>query len=217
MNQPYGEQPGGEPTTRFGDPYRAEQPPHGGQPAYPPPQQGYRQQQGYPQQQPSGQQGRYSAAANAYGAPVGSGAKFGVVGATLAGVGAILLIISFTAVNWFNGSHSGFSDISDQLDGQGNAAPGLASAYFSWLGWVLAIALVVIAIAANLPSPASGPLRAFGAILAAAGIAVTFFAIRFSDGVAYTEFLKHARLGFYLALAGFLIAGIGALVGPKDG
>src|SRR5690349_17187969 len=125
----YGQYPDdGQPTTRFGDPYRAEQEPYG--------QQGYGQQgygqQGYGQQQPYGQQqqpygrqqvqrpGHYSATANAYGAPVGSGAQFGVVGVTLAGIGFILLIISFTAVTWLKltGSSTGFSfsDVGNTLD-----------------------------------------------------------------------------------------------------
>jgi hypothetical protein len=200
MTQPYGRQPDpGEPTTRFGDPYRADQQ--------------YGQQ---PYGQPYPPQGRYSAAANAYGAPIGSGARFGVVGATLAGVGAVLLVIAFTAVDWFKNPSSGFRDIGDTLDAHSALAPGLADAYFSWLGWLLLVAVVAVAIAANLPTPASGPLRAFGAILAAAAMALTFFAIRLdSSGVPFTTYLKNARVGFYLALVGFLVVGIGALIGPK--
>ncbi len=158
---------------------------------------------------------RRAAMANAYGAPVGSGARFGVVGATLAGIGGVLLVIAFTALDWLSvrGS-STFGDLGDTLDVNG-AANGLARNYFSWLGWLLLVLVVGVAILANLPSPASGPLQALGAVGAAAGVAITFFAINlYSDGQAYTEYLKHARLGFYFALAGFVLAGIGALVGP---
>jgi hypothetical protein len=215
----YGQYPedNGQPTTRFGAPYRDES---YGQPGYPeqqgyPSQPGYPPQQGYPQQRPHNQ--RSSQYANAYGAPVGSGAQFGVVGATLAGIGFILLIISFTAVTWFKqgGASASFSDISSTLDNSG-AASGPASAYFGWLAWTLAIVGVVVAVAANLPSPASGPLRALGAVLAAAAIAFTFLAIRLtSTGSSYTFYLSHTNVGFYLALGGFLILGIGALIGPK--
>jgi len=217
----------GQPTTRFGDPYRAEQQPYGQ------PQQGYGQQQGYPQQQGYGQQqpygrepygpqgqrpGHYSAAANAYGAPVGSGAQFGVVGVTLAGIGFILLIISFTAVTWLKlgGSTTGFSfsDVGNTLDSSPGAA-GLASAYFSWLAWTLAIVGLIVAVGANLPSPASGPLRALGAVIAAAAIAFTFLAIRLTNGAPYSDAISHANVGFYLAVGGFLLVGIGSLVGPK--
>ncbi len=207
----------GQPTTRFGDPYRAEQQPYGQQPQYGQPQ--YSQPQ-YPQQQPYGQQqgGRYSAAANAYGAPIGSGAQFGVVGVTLAGIGFILLIISLTAVTWFKltGSSTGFSfsDVGNTLDANPGAA-GLASAYFSWLAWTLAIVGLLVAVGANLPSPASGPLRALGAVIAAAAIAFSFLAIRLTDGEAYSDAISHANVGFYLAVGGFLLVGIGALVGPK--
>lgn len=189
MTQPYGQEPG--------DPYGQPQPQYG--------------QPGYPAGDP-----RRAAVANAYGDPIGSGAKFGVVGATLAGVGGVLLVIAFTAVDWLDlKPSSSFSDIHDRLAADSTGATGVADTYFSWLGWVLVIAVVVIAIAASLPTPASGPLRALGAIVAAAAIALTFFAIQLSDGVAYSSFIKHASVGFYLAIGGFLLAGIGALTGPS--
>ena len=224
----YGQYPDdGQPTTRFSDPYRAEQPPYD-QPQGYGPQQGYGQQQPYGQQQGYGQQqpyppqgqrpGHYSAAANAYGAPVGSGAQFGVVGVTLAGIGFILLIISFTAVTWLKltGSSTGFSfgDVGNTLDASPSAS-GMASAYFSWLAWTLAIVGLIVAVGANLPSPASGPLRALGAVIAAAAIAFTFLAIRLTNGAPYSDAISHANVGFYLALGGFLLVGIGSLVGPK--
>lgn len=202
MTQPYG--PPNEPN-----------PPQYGQP----PAQFEQPQYGAPGQQPYGQPGgRYSAVANAYGEPVGSGAKFGVVGATLAGIGAVLLVIAFTAVQWFSafGIGSGtFPDVHDGLDAGSSQAAGVADSYFSWLAWLLAIVAVVVAIVANLPSPASGPLRALGAVIAAAAIAISFFAIKLGTTGAYTDYLKHARLGFYFAVAGFLLVGIGALIGPK--
>ncbi|MDT4916113.1 MAG: hypothetical protein QOH89_813 [Pseudonocardiales bacterium] len=153
--------------------------------------------------------------ANAYGSPISSGAKFGVVGATLAGIGGVLLVIAFTAVDWYQ--HNTFSDLHDGFAAaNSNQEGGLADAYFSWLAWIMLIVVVVVAIAATLPTPASGPLRALGAILAAAAIAFTFFSIQLSSGVAYSSFIKHASVGFYLALAGFLLAGIGALTGPSN-
>lgn len=217
MSQPYGEQPGGEPTIRFGDPYRPEQPPYGQQPGN-----GQQYGQQYGQQQSNqqyGQRPRYSAAANAYGAPIGSGARFGVVGATLAGIGAILLIIALTAVNWVStsGNSASFSDVHDALDANPAGAAGVASAYFSWLAWLLTIVTVIVAICANLPSPASGPLRALGAVLAAAAIAFTFLAIRLSSTGSYGDYISNASVGFYLAVVGFLVVGAGALVGPKGG
>jgi hypothetical protein len=214
MSQPYGDP--GEPTTRFGDPYRAEQP-YGGQPAY-------GDQSPYGSQQPGNQQpgnqqqySRRYAAANAYGAPIESGAKFGVVGTTLAGIGGVLLIVALTAVNWFsqNGVSLSFSEVHDRVSANSAAASGMASAYFSWLAWTLTIVGLIVAVAANLPSPASGPLRALGAVLAAAAIAFTFLAIRLYTGNSYSDYISHASVGFYLAVVGFLLIGIGALIGPK--
>lgn len=199
------------------------QPPYG-QPDPVPPQYQQRpapgEQAPYGAPQPYGPPGaRYSAVANAYGEPVGSGAKFGVAGATLAGVGAVLLVLSFTALQWFSkfGVGTGtFGDVHDALGAGAGQAAGLADAYFSWLAWTLGVVAVVVAILANLPSAAAGPLRALGAVLAAAAIAVTFFALRLGDSAAYSDYLKHARIGFYFALLGFLLVGIGALVGPKS-
>jgi hypothetical protein len=214
MTQPYGQDPARGSQPEYGQPG---QPGQYGQPGQPGQPYGQPAQQPYGYGQPPGARG--SAVANAYGSPIGSGAKFGVVGATFAGVGLVVLIISFTAVNWFSsafGGDSKFSDLHDGVKANSAAATGVAKTYFSWLGWVLLIATVVIAIAATLPSPASGPLRALGAVLAAAAIALTFFAVQLTDGAAYTTFLKHTSIGFFLALGGFLLAGIGALCGPSN-
>jgi hypothetical protein len=199
MTEPYGQDPVPGPDPQYG------------------PQQYGQQQYGQSYGGYAAQSDRSGALANAYGSPISSGAKFGVVGATLAGIGAVLLIISFTAVDWFsNGGPSQFNDIHDALSSNSRGATGLAQAYFSWLGWTLLVIVVLVAIAASLPSAASGPLRAFGAVVAAAAIAVTFFAIQVFDGTPYTQYIKHASIGFYLAVAGFLLAGIGALCGPSN-
>jgi len=139
--------------------------------------------------------------------------EFGVVGTVTAAVGAIFAVISFTAVDWFKNG-VGFSDVGDLMD-QSNSPPQPAGAYFGWLGWLLVVVTVVVCIAACTPSPAAQALRAIGAILAAISIAITFFAIRFQDGPAYTEYLKDARIGCYFALVGFLLMGVGALIGPR--
>ena len=146
MTQPYGQEPaGGQP--EYGQPAQ----PYAGQGGYaqqpyqqPPAQYGQPYQQQPYQQQPY-QQGPYpgqpgerpSAVANAYGAPIGSGAKFGVVGATFAGVGLVLLIISFTALAWFGSDtlhNSHFSDIHDRCSRTNPTAPPASRAPTS-RGW----------------------------------------------------------------------------------
>jgi hypothetical protein len=60
--------------------------------------------------------------------------------------------------------------------------------------------------------------------VALAALVITFVAIKFFNSKAgqissefsgYGTYLKHARLGFYFALAAFLLAGIGAAIGPR--
>jgi hypothetical protein len=204
-----------------------QQPPEYGSPQYGPPpgqpgygQPGYEQPSyGQPgQQQPGyGQPAGYGPpgyAANPYGrSPVTY--EFGVVGTVVAAVGAILVVIAFTAVDWVKTSPSHFGDINNRLDAAGSGAGGLASAYFGWLGWLLLVVTVVLCIAACAPSPAAQALRAIGAIVAAISIAITFFAIRLGAFGSLTDYLKQARVGWYLTLIGFVLMGAGALNGPR--
>jgi hypothetical protein len=138
-----------------------------------------------------------------------------VVGTVTAAIGAILVVIAFTAVDWVKNSPSHFGDIKDALDANGSASGGLAKAYFGWLGWLLLVVTIVLCIAACSPSPAAQALRAVGAIVAAISIAVTFFAIRFGAYGPFTDYLKQARIGYYLTILGFILMGIGALIGPR--
>lgn len=213
------------------------QPPYGGpqygQPGYGPP----------PQGQPGYGAPGYGAAgygapgygASQYGRPgYGSGyggygpqrQSFGIVGAALAALGAVALIVAFTATHWYKDSgDSSFSKVKDQVDAYDKvgAATGVAKAYFGWLAWVLLVAVVLVAVAANLPSPAAVALRIIGAVIGAAGILLTFLAIKLVDGSKvpggnapdYSDYLKHTGPAFYLALGGFLLAAVGALIGPR--
>ena len=200
--QPYGQQP------QYGQPGYGPPPGYGGPPGY--------------------------GAPAGYGGPGGYGpprARFGLVGTALAAVGAVLLIVAFTATHWYDGSQdSSFSKVKDQLDvvDKAGAAEGIAKAYFGWLAWVLLALAVLVAIAANLPSPAAGVLRAVGAVVGIAGIVVTFLAIKLVDtskipgagsvsGVpdSYSDYLKHTGVAFYLALGGFLLAAVGSIIGPR--
>lgn len=234
-------QPGQQPPADSGAP--AAQPGYGapppnvapsgyGQPqqGYAPPQQGYGQpQQGAygepPQQQAYGQPQQQYGQQQAYGQPpgyashsAGSERKFGVVGAVLAVVAAALGIISFTVIDWFTdlGQRAHFGDI-------GNIAKQadqntIAKLYFSWLGWVLLAAVVVFALLACLPTAATALFRTLGVLVGLGGIALTFFALSFAgtgSDLSYTDYLKHARIGFYFALGAFLIGGIAAAIGSR--
>ncbi len=172
-----------------------------------------------------GQQSQYAQGPSQYGQPPyggqpGGSRSFGVVAAVLAVVGAALGVVSFTTVNWFTGGDdSHFSDIKHLLSsGQAKQlASGFAKIYFSWLAWVLLAAVVISAILAAIPGVGTA-FRIIGVIVALGAIAATFVAIKFFNSKAnesYGQYLKHARLGFYLAVAAFLVAGIGAAVGSR--
>jgi hypothetical protein len=208
--QPYGSpqpQPYSQPQA---SPYGQSQPQPYGQP------QGYGQQQGYGQ---PAQPGYPATESFNYGARTGSTQAFGVVGAILAVIGAAAVVVGFTAVNWFDGkADSKLSDIKKLQDSAGGVNF-LPKAYSHWLGWVLLAAAFVIAVAAVAPWAGSAAARGLGLLVGLAGVGATLWAVDILQGVSgnpsYSQYLKHADLGFYFAAAGFLVIGIGALTGPR--
>jgi len=171
---------------------------------------------------PAGQRGGYDAPR--YGAPAGDPYNtparredtIGVVGLVIALIGVAALLVSFLAVDWFSAkiSHFDFSDLHDAATSGSSGNPEVFKLYFNWLGWVMLAAVAVIAIVANLPTPASPALRVLGLLIGLAGVGLTFWSIKLPS-VAYSDVIKEARLGFYLAAGGFLFAGIGAVIGPQ--
>jgi hypothetical protein len=196
-------------------------------PQYGPPPAPYGQQPQYgPPPNPYGQPPQYAQPAYGYGPgpaahrQTAPGARVGVVGLAIAALGAVLIIIGFTATKWL--SLEGlpglkFSDIHDATNGDTSGASGLAVAYFGWLAWVLFAVVAIGAIIANLPTSVSGAFRVIGALVAAGAAILTFFAIKLdSQGGSYREYLKHSGPGYWLAVAGFLIMAAGAAAGPAN-
>jgi hypothetical protein len=200
------------------------------QPPAPQPEQPYGQQP-YGQQQYAQQPYGYgSPAATPYtGAPAAQ-APVGIPGVVAAVVAAVLGVLAFTVLNWFDSGsdHSHFSDVRDVLKllHTVGADHGTAYLYFNWLAWVLLAVAVVAAIAANLATPLATPLKIFAALVGLAGIAVTFIAIDLVGTVpagadtgdapsSYTDYLKHSRIAFYFAVAAFLLTTIAALIAPR--
>ncbi len=154
----------------------------------------------------------------------GASQTFGVLSALLTAVGAVLVVVAFTTLHWFSGDtgsgpSSTFSNIHKVLDGAGKFAEGPAKLYFSWLGWVLLAAAALTALIAAAPT-VGRPFRVVGTLIAVAGIVATFFAIKLAKTSAldrgYIDYLKHARFGFYFAVGGFLLIGVGAIIGPSS-
>jgi flagellar biosynthesis protein FlhB len=156
----------------------------------------------------------------------GPSQDFGQVSFLITIVGAALVILAFTVINWFQGStSSSFRNIHKTMN-EANAAgiksEVVAKAYFSWLAWVLLAVVLICALLAAVPT-IGGPFRIVGPLSAVAAIALTFVAIKlFKDTTqldasyrGYTQYLKHARVAFYLAVGGFLLMGVGAVIGPR--
>jgi hypothetical protein len=204
------QQPGyGQPT--YDQPYGQAAPPGYTQPGYGQPaadQPGYGQTYGAPV-------ATWSPPPPAYGG-YGSAPRrtFGVIGAILAIVGGAALVVGFTAVAWYS---AGGRDIKYQALHDAMQLPGADSfgkLYFTWLGWALIAASVVIALLANVPTGAAATLRLLGLVVGIGSAVVTIFALKTGIG-SFADVFKHTAVGLYLVLAGFVVAGIGAAVGPR--
>jgi hypothetical protein len=148
--------------------------------------------------------------------------SIGVAGIGLVLLGVVALLVSFTApVDWYPGStgpsavaHIRFSDLHHLTAASGSVA--IAKAYFGWLAWVLLIVLIIVGFAANMPTPAADGLRVLGFVVGLAGAAVTYVALnRLAGSAGSGGAFEHSRAGVWLAVTGYLVAGVGAAVGPK--
>jgi hypothetical protein len=136
-------------------------------------------------------------------------------GAVLASCGLIAVMLAFTTLAWFDKASAKFPEIHARLSDRSRYYNGWAQAYFGWLGWLLVAAVFLLACIANTSVRWSRWSRVAGAVLAAAAIGLTFRALNlFINSVpTYSDYLGHARSGFYTALAGFLVMGVGAAIG----
>ena len=191
-------------------------------PATEPPPPGYGAQPGYGGYPPP--------SATPYSGAPSAESPFGIAGVVLAVLGAVLGVLAFTVLNWFDSGseHSHFSDVRDvlRLLHSVGADHTTAYLYFKWLAWVLLAVAVVSAIVANAATPLATTFRFFGALVGLAGIVVTFVAIDLVGAVpagtdttgspnGYWEYLKHSRVAFYFAIAAFLMTTVASLVAPR--
>lgn len=220
MSQPpYGEQPPSYGQQPYGQPYGGQGYPPPGVPGYPPP-------------APAGPR---------TGLRLGVvGLILAAVGAALLLV-SYLAVNWFTTANdsAFGGS-AHFTDVHSHLgtiksESQGIAEPTwIANAWFGWLGWLLLAVAVVLAVLACLPVPGlSGVGRGLGILAALVGIGFTFWAIKLlrltslvsqlpsgersqvDQFNSYSYYFNHVGIGFWLAVAGFAVTGIGAAIGAR--
>jgi hypothetical protein len=174
----------------------------------------------------------------------------GVIGLALVAGGTVAVLIALLGPNWYRGDttitrfggasadattfrdlHNSLTEASTVVARSGAAQYvhfGIAPSYFSSLAWILLICAVVLALLAVLPlGGATRVFRALGAVVAAAGIAATLWAINLvsvDDELAsrlggaaptYGDYLEHTGAGAWLAVVGFASLLGASLVGPR--
>ncbi len=150
---------------------------------------------------------------------------FNFLASAVADVGLVLVLVSFLALTWFDGGPGGarldFGDTHRLLGDAGPVAQGLASAYFSWLGWGLLVVTFACALVAAVPT-IGRPFRLIAPAVAAVSIAITFLAIDLFGSAStafhspsYSDYLDSATVGFWCAVAGFALMGAAAAIGPR--
>jgi hypothetical protein len=152
--------------------------------------------------------------------------RVGLPGMALVVAGAVLVLIAFRFLDWYDAPASAdsapqisFDELHSSADQLGGTAA--ATAYFDWLAWVLLIALVAAGVAGNVPSRATDAMRVTGFVLGAVGVAATFVAIaqlhhaQVSAGAARHSVFYNSTWGFWLTVAGFALAAVGAALGPR--
>ncbi|HEY8301562.1 MAG TPA: hypothetical protein VIG48_06670 [Jatrophihabitans sp.] len=254
MTQPYGQQPQepgqGQPSSNpQQQPSTPQQrPPQQGQPGY-----GQQNQPGYGQQnQPGYGQQNYAPQGYPPGAAATTKGRPNVAGLVFAVIAAVLGILSLFVFGWYRKNYSSVSggahtstsskfhnvhDVLTQLQNAIDAHPGadklihlgVAPIYFSWLGYLLILAAVALAIIASLPTGGLVMLfKVLTAIVSLAGIAITLWAINLfslepaarsqvtgGTPTSYGAWLKHTSFGAWAMGLAFLLCLIAALIPPK--
>jgi hypothetical protein len=146
----------------------------------------------------------------------------GVLGVVLVITGAVLVLIAIRFLHWYDvpAGHDSSGDVTfsklrasaEQLGGAG-----VASAYFGWLAWLLLLAVIVLGVAANLPTPVADPLRVAGFLVGLVGAAATYYAMaqHFNATGSSHNVFHNSTWGLWAALLGFLLAATGAVLGPR--
>jgi hypothetical protein len=151
----------------------------------------------------------------------------GLPGVLLVLTGAVLLIVAFRFLDWYDvpthvadrPNRITFGTLhanADQLSGAG-----AATAYFDWLAWVLLIVAVAAGVGANLPFRPADVLRVVGFLVGLIGLAATYFAVaqlhnaQQAAGGSRHGPLFNSTWGLWLAFVGYLLAAVGSGLGPR--
>jgi hypothetical protein len=152
--------------------------------------------------------------------------KVDVWGLGLLLIGTVAVVVSFVTLHWYSvdsaadsaGEGFTFADLHDNADQLG--AP-VAAAYFDKLAWGLVAVVVLLGLAARIPSPVTSLLRVLGFLAGVLGVALTYYALaqlfnaqRAAGGSGHGV-LHNAGTGLWLAYAGYALLALGAVVAPS--
>lgn len=142
-------------------------------------------------------------------------------------VATALAATSFRTLRWYSvdaatdsaGDGFTFTDLHANADRLG--AP-VAAAYFDKLAWGLMALVVLLALAARVASPVRRLLRLLGFLVGVAGAVLTVYALaqlfnaqRVAGGSDHGV-LHNASVGLWTAIAAYLMAALGAVLGSAD-
>jgi hypothetical protein len=146
----------------------------------------------------------------------------GVPGVVLVLAGSALVLVSYRFLNWYDyprradsvsqGDFGALRASADQLGGAG-----IAIAYFDWMSWAILIALILVGVAANLPVAVADGLRVLGFLLGVIGAGSTYYALaqHFNATGSSSSIFNHSTWGLWVVFVGFVLAAIGAGLGPR--
>jgi hypothetical protein len=118
-----------------------------------------------------------------------------------------------TALDWYSPGDVSLQDIVSALDAPG--AKAFPQAYFGWLMFVLLAATVLAALFANVVHPLSTALRMVSPLLGVAGAALVCVSLH--QIIRGASIFDHTAIGLWLVLAGFVVAGLSGVPGPRRG
>ena len=150
-------------------------------------------------------------------------AQVGVVGLVVSVIGAIVTVLGLTAINWYNLPKA--VPIDNTKFTVLNPLAKTVKASFTEIitgpvGWLLIVALIVVAIVATLPTAAAGLLRIVAPVLAVVILAAAVFALmtfwsKAKDAGIDGGIFKNTGLGLWLAIGGLILLGVGGALGSR--
>lgn len=148
----------------------------------------------------------------------------GLAGPGMTLAGAALVLLSYQAP-WYGGGagpYSGSASAAKIGDLRWVATnfgvPEVSRVYFGWLAWALLLSLALVGLAAGVASGATRALRGLGLVLGLVGAVLTYVALSKILPSLHDLSPYHGasrQIGLYLAIGGYLVAGVGAAIGPS--